>query len=47
MHSGYGYTEEFAVEQYFPESKLLTVGEGTYDIQRLVVAHRLLEHDTI
>jgi alkylation response protein AidB-like acyl-CoA dehydrogenase len=47
MHGGYGYTEDFAVEQYSPDSKLLMVGEATYEIQRLVVAHRLLEYDTI
>lgn len=43
IHGGYGYTEEFAVERYFRDCKLLTVGEGTSEIQRLIIARRLLE----
>ena len=43
IHGGYGYTEEFAVERYYRDAKLLTVGEGTNEIQRLVIARRLLE----
>jgi alkylation response protein AidB-like acyl-CoA dehydrogenase len=43
IHGGYGYTEDFAVERYFRDSKLLTVGEGTNEIQRLVIARRLLD----
>jgi alkylation response protein AidB-like acyl-CoA dehydrogenase len=44
IHGGYGYTEDFAVERYFRDSKLLTVGEGTNEIQRLVIARRLVEY---
>jgi alkylation response protein AidB-like acyl-CoA dehydrogenase len=44
IHGGYGYTEDLAVERYFRDSKLRTVGEGTNEIQRLVIARRLLEH---
>ena len=43
IHGGYGYTEEFAVERYYRDAKLLTVGEGTSEIQRQVIARRLLE----
>jgi alkylation response protein AidB-like acyl-CoA dehydrogenase len=43
IHGGYGYTEDFAVERYYRDAKLLTVGEGTSEIQRLVIARRLLE----
>ncbi|MGH8065735.1 MAG: acyl-CoA dehydrogenase family protein [Candidatus Entotheonellia bacterium] len=44
MHGDYGYTEDFAVERYFRDSKLLPVREGTNAIQRLMIARRLLEH---
>ena len=43
IHGGYGYTEEFAVERYYRDAKLLTVGEGTSEVQRQVIARRLLE----
>ncbi len=43
IHGGYGYIEEFNVERYFRDCKLLTVGEGTNEIQRLVITRRLLE----
>ena len=43
IHGGYGYTEEFAVERYYRDAKLLSVGEGTNEIQRMVIARRLLE----
>ncbi|MBI2880768.1 MAG: acyl-CoA dehydrogenase family protein [Candidatus Tectomicrobia bacterium] len=43
IHGGYGYIEEFNVERYFRDCKLLTVGEGTNEIQRLVIARRLLQ----
>jgi alkylation response protein AidB-like acyl-CoA dehydrogenase len=47
IHAGYGYAENFAVERYCRDTKLLTVGQGTNEIQRLVIARRLLEHDKI
>ena len=43
IHGGYGYTEDFAVERYYRDAKLLTVGEGTSEIQRQVIARRLLD----
>ncbi len=43
IHGGYGYTEDFAVERYYRDAKLLSVGEGTNEIQRMVIARRLLE----
>ncbi|MFQ5896618.1 MAG: acyl-CoA dehydrogenase family protein, partial [Nitrospinota bacterium] len=43
IHGGIGYIQELPVERYFRDAKLLTVGEGTNDIQRLVIARRLLE----
>ena len=43
IHGGYGYINEFNVERYFRDCKLLTVGEGTNEIQRLLIARRLLD----
>ncbi|GIV49586.1 MAG: acyl-CoA dehydrogenase [Candidatus Kapaibacterium sp.] len=43
IHGGYGYIKEFPVEKYWRDSKLLTIGEGTSEIQRIVIARSLLE----
>jgi len=42
IHGGYGYTKEFRVERYLRDSKLATIGEGTSEVQRLVIARGLL-----
>ena len=39
---GYGYTSEFHVERYVRDAKLLEIGEGTSQIQRIVIAKQLL-----
>ncbi len=43
IHGGYGYTSEFPVERYLRDAKLCEIGEGTSEIQRLVIARHLLE----
>jgi len=43
IHGGYGYTTEFDVERYFRDAPLMTVGEGTNEIQQLVIARNLLK----
>ena len=43
IHGGYGYTEEFPVERYFRDAPLMMIGEGTNEIQRLVIARNLLK----
>jgi len=40
---GYGYTTEFPVERYFRDAPLMIIGEGTNEIQRLVIAKQLLQ----
>lgn len=40
---GYGYTAEFPVERFFRDAPLMIIGEGTNEIQRLVIARQLLE----
>jgi len=42
IHGGYGYTKEYPVERYLRDSKLGTIGEGTSEVQRLVIARGLL-----
>ncbi len=43
IHGGYGYTTEFPVERYYRDAPLMIIGEGTNEIQRLVIARGLLE----
>jgi alkylation response protein AidB-like acyl-CoA dehydrogenase len=42
IHGGYGYIKEYAVERYLRDAKLGTIGEGTSEVQRLVIARELL-----
>jgi alkylation response protein AidB-like acyl-CoA dehydrogenase len=42
IHGGYGYTREFAVERHLRDAKLCEIGEGTSEVQRLVIAKHLL-----
>jgi alkylation response protein AidB-like acyl-CoA dehydrogenase len=43
IHGGYGFTKEFLVERIYRDVKLCTIGEGTSEIQRLVIARDLLK----
>ena len=43
IHGGYGYSPEFVVERIYREAPLLIIGEGSNEIQQLVIARRLLE----
>jgi len=43
IHGGYGYIKEFPVEKYYRDAKLLTIGEGTSEVQRMVIAKNILE----
>ncbi len=42
IHGGYGFIKDFPVEKYYRDVKLCTIGEGTSEIQRLVIARQLL-----
>ncbi len=42
IHGGYGYTKDFPVEKFYRDSKLCTIGEGTSEIQKVVIAKQLL-----
>ncbi|GIU81305.1 MAG: acyl-CoA dehydrogenase [Acidobacteria bacterium] len=43
IHGGYGYTKDYPVEKYWRDAKLCTIGEGTSEIQRLVIARQILK----
>ncbi len=43
IHGAYGYSREYAVERYFRDARVTTIYEGTSEIQRLIIARRLLE----
>jgi short-chain 2-methylacyl-CoA dehydrogenase len=42
IHGGYGYMEESAIARFYRDQKILEIGEGTNDIQRMVIAKHLL-----
>lgn len=42
LHGGYGFVKDYPAEKYFRDVKLLTIGEGTSEVQRLVIARQLL-----
>ncbi len=42
IHGGYGYTKDYPVEKLWRDSKLLTIGEGTSEVQRMVIARNLM-----
>ena len=43
IHGGYGYIREFPIERFFRDVKLCEIGEGTSEVQRMVIARHLLE----
>ena len=43
IHGGYGYTKDFPVERFYRDSKLCTIGEGTSEIQKIVIAKQILK----
>jgi alkylation response protein AidB-like acyl-CoA dehydrogenase len=42
IFGGYGYTKDFPVEKFYRDSKLCTIGEGTSEIQKLVISREIL-----
>ncbi len=47
IFGGYGYTKEFPVEKFYRDSKLCTIGEGTSEIQKLVIARELIKENKL
>jgi alkylation response protein AidB-like acyl-CoA dehydrogenase len=47
VHGGYGYSKEFMVERLYRDAPLLTIGEGTNELQRIIIARQLIERNPI
>ena len=47
IHGGYGYSTEFDVERYYRDAPLLLIGEGTNEMQRLIIARQLIERNPL
>ena len=43
IHGGYGYIKDYPIERYYRDAPLMIIGEGTNEIQRLVIARQLLQ----
>ena len=43
IHGGYGYVKDFPVEKFYRDAKLLTIGEGTSEVQKMVIARKILK----
>jgi alkylation response protein AidB-like acyl-CoA dehydrogenase len=43
IHGGYGYVKEYDVERYFRDAKILEIGEGTSEIQRIIISRELIK----
>ena len=43
LHGGYGFIKDYPVEKFYRDVKLCTIGEGTSEIQRMVIARELLK----
>ena len=44
IHAGYGYTKDYPVERFYRDNRLTQIGEGTSEIQRLVIARQVLDN---
>ncbi len=47
IHGAYGYSKEYHIERYFRDAPLLCIGEGTNEIQRMIIAKQLIERNPI
>ena len=44
VHGGYGYVKDYDVERYFRDAKILEIGEGTSEVQRLIILKQILKN---
>lgn len=47
IHGGYGYSKEYLVERFYRDAPLLTIGEGTNEMQRIIIAKQLIERNRV
>ena len=43
VHGGYGFIKDYPVEKFYRDAKLMTIGEGTSEVQRIVIAREILK----
>jgi alkylation response protein AidB-like acyl-CoA dehydrogenase len=47
IHGGYGYSKEFSIERLYRDAPLLVIGEGTNEMQRIIIAKQLIERNRV
>jgi alkylation response protein AidB-like acyl-CoA dehydrogenase len=47
IHGGYGYSKEFHVERYYRDAPLMCIGEGTNELQRMIIAKQLIARNPV
>ena len=47
IHGAYGYSKEFNIERYYRDAPLLAIGEGTNELQRIVIARQLIKRNPV
>ncbi len=47
IHGGYGYSKEFHIERYYRDAPLMCIGEGTNEIQRIIIARQLIQRNPV
>jgi alkylation response protein AidB-like acyl-CoA dehydrogenase len=47
IHGGYGYSKEFNVERLYRDAPLLVIGEGTNELQRIIIARQLIARNKV
>ena len=47
IHGAYGYSREFDIERYYRDAPLLAIGEGTNELQRLIIAKQLIARNPV
>ena len=47
IHGGYGYSCEFDVERFYRDAPLMLIGEGTNEMQRIIIAKQLIERNPV
>ena len=45
IHGGFGYSPEYNIERYYRDAPLLAIGEGTNELQKLIIAKQLVSED--
>ena len=47
IHGAYGYSREYNIERYYRDAPLLAIGEGTNEMQRIIIARQLIERHPV